>query len=65
MEEKDRPATVIVAILSDGEENSSKMYGHRRIQDMIKLQEDVYNWKFLYLGANQDAIATASSMGIA
>jgi len=32
---------------------------------MIKLQKDVYNWKFLYLGANQDAIATASSMGIA
>jgi Mg-chelatase subunit ChlD len=64
MEEKDRPATVIVAILTDGEENSSKMYGHRRIQDMIKLQKYVYNWKFLYLGANQDAIATASSMGI-
>jgi hypothetical protein len=31
---------------------------------MIKHQQEVYSWKFLFLGANQDAIATASAMGI-
>jgi hypothetical protein len=64
LDEKDRPTTVIIAILTDGEENSSKLYNQQKIQEMIKHQQDVYSWKFLFLGANQDAIATASKMGI-
>jgi hypothetical protein len=31
---------------------------------MIEKQTNVYNWKFLFLGANIDAIATASNYGI-
>ena len=64
MDEKDRPATVIIAILTDGEENSSKLYKSQKIHEMIKHQQEVYGWKFLFLGANQDAIATATKMGI-
>jgi len=64
LDEKDRPTTVIIAILTDGEENSSKLYNHQKIHEMIKHQQDVYSWKFLFLGANQDAIATAAKMGI-
>lgn len=32
---------------------------------MIKEQTDVYNWEFVFLAANQDAISTASNYGIA
>jgi len=31
---------------------------------MIRHQQKRYNWTFLFLGANQDAIATAGQMGI-
>jgi hypothetical protein len=31
---------------------------------MIEHQTNVYNWKFLFLGANIDAVFTAESFGI-
>jgi hypothetical protein len=31
---------------------------------MIRKQRDTYSWDFVFLGANQDAIATAASMNI-
>jgi hypothetical protein len=63
--ESERPSTVIVAIMTDGEENSSERYSWRQISEKIKHQTEVYKWQFLFLGANQDAIATASRMNIA
>ena len=32
------------------------------IWDRIKLQSETYKWTFLFLGANQDAIATAAQL---
>jgi hypothetical protein len=32
---------------------------------MIKHQEEKYKWEFVYLGANQDAVAVGSSLSIA
>lgn len=62
--ESDRPATVIVAILTDGEENSSRQFTWHDVSDRIRHQTDVYKWNFLFLGANQDAIATAANLHI-
>lgn len=62
--EDQRPGSVIVAIMTDGEENSSRRYTWHRISDMIRHQTEVYKWEFLFLGANQDAIATAARMNI-
>ena len=62
--EEVRPGTVIVCILTDGEENSSTLYTWTQISEMIKHQTEVYKWQFLFLGANQDAIATASKINI-
>ena len=53
---------VIVAILTDGLENSSQNYTWQQIADAIKQQSERYRWTFLFLGANQDAIATAAQM---
>lgn len=61
---EDRPAKVVFAILTDGEENASNEFSFRQIQDMIKHQSESYNWQFVFLGANQDAIATASKIGV-
>jgi hypothetical protein len=60
----ERPGTVIVAILTDGLENASKDYTNSRISEMIKHQQEKYSWEFIFLAANQDAIATAKSMSI-
>lgn len=63
--EAERPGQVIVPILTDGLENSSTQYTWKQISAMIRHQTEVYKWEFLFLGANQDAIATASNLSIA
>jgi hypothetical protein len=63
--ETDRPAKVIVAILTDGLENASEKFTWKQIAAMIRHQTDKYAWEFLFLGANQDAIATAAGLNIA
>ena len=62
--EKDRPNQVIVAILTDGEENASHHYSWENVARRIRHQTEKYQWQFLFLGANQDAIATAGRMNI-
>lgn len=64
MDENERPDTIIIAILTDGGENASRDYKIDRINEMIKTQTDVYNWEFVFLGANQDALSTATNFGI-
>jgi hypothetical protein len=51
---------VMVIILTDGEENSSSMYTAAHVKDLV----DTKPWKFVYLGANQDAVLTAQGLGI-
>jgi len=64
--EDERPEKVMFVIVTDGLENNSKPeYTRERLMAKIKHQTEVYNWVFLYLGADQDAIAVAASYGIA
>jgi hypothetical protein len=62
--ENERPGTVIVAVFTDGEENASQQYSWQDVTQRIRHQSEAYKWHFLFLGANQDAIATAASIGI-
>ncbi|MEP4076972.1 vWA domain-containing protein [Haloferula sp.] len=62
--EENRPGKVVVAIFTDGYENASKEYTFEKIHEMITHQRSEYQWEFLFLGANEDAIATATDMGI-
>lgn len=62
--ESERPGKVIIAILTDGQENASTRYTTAQIAQRIRHQTDTYQWEFLFLGANQDAIATAASLNI-
>jgi uncharacterized protein YegL len=64
MSDKDRPAKVIFVIITDGEENSSKEYTREKVKGMITHQQEKYNWSFVFLGANIDAIQAAGYMGI-
>jgi Mg-chelatase subunit ChlD len=64
MDEGNRPGEVIVVIATDGQENSSHEYGLQQVKEMITHQQEAYGWQFVFIGANQDAFATAGSMGI-
>ncbi|MCQ2188502.1 MAG: VWA domain-containing protein [Paludibacteraceae bacterium] len=55
--------TVLVTIITDGEENSSKEYSGKVIAGMIDELKHK-GWMFTYIGANQDAIRVAKSMNI-
>ena len=65
MPEADRPGKVIVVILTDGLENASERYTRAQVMAMIQHQTEVYGWQFVFLGADQDAIAEARAIGIA
>lgn len=62
--EDERPAHVLVVIITDGLENSSHQWSREKVMELVKQQTDQYGWTFTYLGANQDAIAVAASYGI-
>lgn len=62
--EPDRPEKVVVVIITDGQENSSREFNRQQVMDMIKHQTDKYNWQFIFLGANQDAIQAGAAIGI-
>ncbi len=62
--ESERPARVLIAILTDGLENASRDYTREKINSMIAHQREVYSWEFLFLAANQDAIQEGSKIGI-
>lgn len=62
--EEKRPDKVIVAILTDGQENASQSYDLPKINSMIRHQKEKYSWEFIFLGANQDSFAEAAKIGI-
>jgi uncharacterized protein YegL len=62
--EAERPAKIIFLILTDGQENSSKEYETARINEMITHQREAYQWEFVFLAANQDAMMAGNKMGI-
>jgi len=62
--EHGRPGVVVCAIVTDGQENSSRTYTRQRVREMISHQRDAYNWQFVFLGADDHAFDEATSMGI-
>ena len=62
--EEYRAEKVMVVIITDGEENSSRFYSLREVKHMIERQKEHYGWEFIFLGANIDAVETATRFGI-
>ncbi len=59
-----RAEKVMFVIITDGEENSSREYSAEKIKAQIEHQKTKYGWEFIFLGANIDAVQTASRFGI-
>ena len=62
--EEQRPGTVICLIMTDGHENASQSWSWDAVKALITQQRDVYNWKFVFLGANIDAVEVGARMGV-
>ena len=61
---EDRPARTLFVITTDGMENSSRRYTYEKVKHMIERQQKRYDWEFLFMGANIDAVSVAGRMGI-
>lgn len=59
---KDQP--VLIAIMTDGQENDSQEFTQKDLSEMIKRLQKKGNWTFVFMGANQDSWATARQWGI-
>lgn len=66
--EEERPEKVVVLIMTDGAENSSKEFGgfggRVKVGEMVKHQKEKYSWEFCFIGANIDSFTTAGHYGI-
>ncbi|WP_082909063.1 vWA domain-containing protein [Mycolicibacterium iranicum] len=63
--EDDRPGQVICMIMTDGMENSSTEWTWESVRDLISRQRDQWNWRFIFLGSNIDAVEIGTKMGVA
>lgn len=61
---EDVPVHTMFIITTDGMENASVRYSSDEVKKMIERQKEKYGWEFLFIGANIDAVETASRFGI-
>jgi Mg-chelatase subunit ChlD len=58
-----QPERVIVAVVTDGLENSSREWSRDKVMAAVKERSDA-GWHFSFLGANQDAIREGGNVGV-
>jgi hypothetical protein len=58
------PSRVLIAILTDGNENSSTRFSKQEIFDQICYRRNACGWQFLFMGVGSNAIPTGLSLGI-
>jgi uncharacterized protein YegL len=63
--EDKRPGKVLFCIMTDGEENASRMFPKNRIKEMIAHQTSKYGWVFNFMGCGLEAMAEGANLGIA
>jgi len=62
--DEEKPESVIVVVMTDGQENSSREFTKEAVTSMIKHREEKYAWEFIFLGAGLDSIKDAAQVGI-
>jgi len=55
---------VICLIMTDGYENASKEWSWDSVKALITQQREEYDWSFLFLGANIDAVDVGGRIGV-
>lgn len=60
----DTPTTVILVILTDGHENSSRNFTLEQIRQTVTRLQGTEQWTFSFIGATLDAVNVAEAMAI-
>ena len=58
------PDQVLFVIMTDGAENASREFSSDRIFQMIQDRQNLAQYEFIYLGANQDSFAVGQGIGL-
>jgi hypothetical protein len=61
--EADRPMRVVVAILTDGQENASKEYSYERVRAVLAERSTAAGWHVLFLASDLAVAADAERLG--
>lgn len=61
--EDERPGKVMVVVVTDGYENASCDWTKDNVKKSIETQTNEFNWDFVFLGTNFDAVAVGQSFG--
>jgi hypothetical protein len=64
LKEEDCPAKVVVVVVTDGQENSSREFRKDQIEKMVKERTEKSSWQFVFLSADLAAIGDAMAVGI-
>lgn len=63
LRESSRPGKVLVVVVTDGYENSSREWTASAVKELITEQQDKYGWDYVFLGANIDAVSVGADYG--
>lgn len=64
MAENERPDKVVLVIITDGEENSSKHYSLSTLKQILFTHQELMKWEVVFLGAGLDNFVDAESLGV-
>lgn len=66
MKPSQQPDKVLVIIVTDGEENSSREYPKSKIDEVKKLitKRKTENWQFMFICSTEDAALTGEALGV-
>lgn len=62
--EDQRPGHVVFVVVTDGMENASREWTRDKVFAKVTEQTDRWGWEFLFLAANQDAVAEGQKYGV-
>lgn len=64
LKDADRPSKIVMVVVTDGQENSSREFRRDQIERMIKDRTEKDGWQFVFLSADLAAIGDARTIGI-
>lgn len=59
-----KPSKVIIVVVTDGQENSSREFSKAKVSEMIKDKQNKEDWQFVFLSADLKAMDEAISTGV-
>lgn len=59
-----KPVNVVLVVQTDGMENASQTFNRTRVTNMIAHNRSKHGWQVLFLGASEEAIQEARTLGV-